>query len=166
MKAFLRPTLLLYIATVVLLNIGFSYVPMIETPLGFLSPMAVVAGAVFVVRDFAQRQAGHHVLYAMGIAVVLSYLLADPYVATASAAAFAAAELADYAIYTLSGQPFHKRVLWSSAISTPIDTGVFLLGISGFTIGTFVLMVASKMIAAIFIYLLGRANERLVGEAV
>ncbi len=156
MKLFTIP-IFAYIASVVILNIGFAYVPMIETPIGMLSPMAVLAGLVFVLRDFAQRAAGHGVLFAMVIATVLSFFLADPYVALASAAAFAVAELVDYIVYTVWDRPFHKRILWSSIISTPIDTLVFLLGISAFTVGTFALMVAAKLVAAfgIYIYYLG-----------
>lgn len=155
----------LYVLTVVAVNLGFSYVPLIETPLGMLSPMAIVVGAIFVIRDFAQRVAGHSVLFAMAIAVFFSYVLADPYVATASALAFAAAELADYAIYTLTKKPFHQRVLWSSLVSTPIDTAVFLLGISHFSVGTFFLMFASKMVAALVIYLMRPLEHEPVPQA-
>jgi uncharacterized PurR-regulated membrane protein YhhQ (DUF165 family) len=147
-----------YILTVVLVNVGFSYVPMIETPVGLLSPMAVVVGAVFVIRDYAQRRAGHGVLLAMGVATLLSYALADPYVATASAIAFASAEIADYLVYTLTKRSFRERVLISSLISAPIDTAVFLFGINGFTIGTFVLMVLSKLVAAAVIWVMYRAR--------
>lgn len=141
-----------YVASVVLLNIGFAYVPMIDFGFGMFSPMAIVAGMVFVIRDFAQRKAGHYVLVAMVVAFILSYLLANPYVALASAAAFAVAEFADYLVYTFSKMPFHQRVLFSSVISTPVDTVVFLLGINSFTVGTFVLMVLSKLVAAVAIW--------------
>lgn len=145
----LKPAILLYILTVVLVNVGFSYVPMVElTGIGMFSPMAIVVGAIFVIRDFAQRQSGHLVLVAMGVATLLSYLLADPYVAIASAAAFATSEIADYLIYTFTKRPFRERILWSSVVSAPIDTAVFLFGINGFTVGTFVLMVLSKLVAA------------------
>lgn len=154
------PAVLLYVASVVILNLGFSYVPMIPTAIGMLSPMAVVAGMVFVIRDFAQRKAGHYVLVAMVIATVLSFLLADPYVALASAVAFAASELADYLVYSFTKRPFHERILISSLISTPIDTVVFLFGINAFTIGTFVLMVGSKLIAAVVIWFSYR-NKRV-----
>lgn len=152
MSKLLALPVLAYIASVVVLNIGFSYVPLIETPFGMLSPMALLAGAVFVLRDFAQRKAGHNVLYAMVIATVFSYVLADPYVATVSAIAFAVSEIADYLIYSLTRKPFHQRILISSFISTPVDTAVFLLGIEHFTVGTFFLMVASKLIAAFVVW--------------
>lgn len=153
--------LAIYIATILGVNVGFSFVPMIETPLGLLSPMALVVGATFVLRDFVQRHAGHFVLFGMAIGAILSFLLADPFVATASLAAFVVAEGADYLLYTLSKRPFKDRVLISSAISTPLDTGVFLLGIAGFTWGTFLLMIASKMIAAVFIYLSATKDEHV-----
>lgn len=142
----------LYVMTILGVNLGFSYVPMFDTPLGLVSPMAFVVGLTFVLRDFAQRYAGHWILPAMIIGAVLSFIFADPYVAAASCAAFIVAEGADYIIYTLTKRPFHDRVLISSAISTPLDTGVFLLGISGFTLGTFSLMIASKMLAAVVIW--------------
>ena len=152
-------SVLLYVASVVLVNLGFSWVPMIPTPIGMLSPMAVVVGAVFVIRDFAQRRAGHLVLVAMVVATVLSYLLADPFVAIASAIAFATSEIADYLLYTFTKRPFHQRVVLSSLISAPIDTAVFLFGINGFTFGTFVLMVLSKLIAALVIWLTYRSGS-------
>lgn len=152
MSKFISIGVLAYVASVVILNIGFSYVPLIETPFGMLSPMALLAGAVFVLRDFAQRKVGHNVLYAMVAATVLSYILADPYVATVSAIAFAVSEIADYLIYSLTRKPFHQRILISSFISTPVDTAVFLLGIEHFTVGTFCLMVASKLVAAFVVW--------------
>lgn len=141
-----------YVLTVVLLNLGFSYVPLIETPIGLASPMALVAGMVFVIRDFAQRTSGHYVLYGMAAAALLSFWLADPFVAIASVTAFALSEIGDWFIYTITKKPFHKRVLWSSVISTPIDTAVFLGMISGLTVGTFILMVLAKLAAAVIIY--------------
>lgn len=155
----LAPFVLLYVASVVIVNIGFSYVPLIPTQFGLLSPMALVVGGVFVIRDFAQRQSGHLVLVAMVVATILSFLMADPFVAFASAAAFLTSELADYALYTFTKKPFHHRVLISSVVSTPIDTAVFLLGIQNFTVGTFVLMVLSKMVAAIIIFVTYRARD-------
>lgn len=162
MHRLLAPAVLFYIASVVIVNLGFSYVPMVDTPVGLLSPMAFIVGGTFVIRDFAQRKAGHWVLAAMAIGLVLSYLMANPFVAIASAVAFGTAELVDYAFYSFTRLPFHKRVLWSSVVSTPIDTGVFLLGINGFTVGTFVLMVLSKLVAAVAIFLTYEARPRSI----
>lgn len=148
----------LYIISVVGVNLLFSVVPMISTPVGMLSPVAVIVGFTFVIRDFAQRDAGHWVLAAMVIATGLSFLIANPFVALASALAFATSEVADYLLYTFWKKPFHQRILVSSLISTPIDTAVFLFGINGFTVGTFVLMILSKMIAAVVIWGYYKAN--------
>lgn len=144
--------LLAYVASILVLNLAFSYVPMIDLGFGLFSPMAILAGAVFVLRDFAQRQVGHHVLFGMAAGAFLSYLLADPFVATASVAAFVIAEGADWLLYTITKKPFKDRVLISSLVSTPADTAVFLLLISGLTTGTFVLMVLSKLIAAVAVW--------------
>lgn len=156
--------LVAYVAAILALNIGFSYVPMIDLGFGLFSPMALLAGAVFVLRDFAQRQVGHFVLGGMAVGAVLSYLFADPYVANASVVAFVLAELADWLLYTATKKPFKDRVLISSLISTPVDTAVFLLLISGLTTGTFVLMVLSKMVAAIAVWAY-YANTRVQSAA-
>lgn len=142
-----------YVGSIVLVNVLFAYVPMLDLgTLGMLSPVALIVGCVFVIRDYTQRAAGHWVLAGMACGVILSYMMANPYVATASAIAFILSEGADYAIYTASKQPFHKRVLWSSAISTPIDTIAFLWFIDALSVGTVVLMVLSKMVAALLIW--------------
>ena len=152
-----HPYMIIYVLTILLLNFGFSYVPMIDTGIGMLSPMAVVAGLVFVVRDFAQREAGHLVLVAMLVAAILTFLLANPFVAIASVAAFAISELTDWGLYTATKKPFHQRVWLSSLISTPVDTAVFLWLIDGMTLGTFLLMFIAKMLAAAAIYFWYRA---------
>lgn len=159
LKTFFNPYLLAYIGTILLLNVGFSYVPMIDLGFGLFSPMAIVAGVVFVVRDYAQREMGHFVLFGMLIAALLTFGLADPFVAVASVAAFATSEITDWLLYTVTKKPFHKRVLVSSVISTPVDTAVFLLLISGVTTGTFLLMVAAKMLAAVVIYVAYRGRD-------
>lgn len=140
--------IILYVASILVLNLAFSYVPMIDLGFGLFSPMAILAGAVFVLRDYAQREHGHWVLGGMAAGAALSYLLADPFVASASVAAFVIAEMADYLLYTITKKPFKDRVLISSLVSTPVDTAVFLLMIAGLTTGTFVLMVLSKLVAA------------------
>lgn len=145
-----------YVMAIFLVNVGFSYVPMIGTPIGMLSPIAVVVGAIFVIRDYAQRAVGHWILAGMLIGAILSYLLADPFVAVASVAAFVASETSDWVLYTVTKKPFYQRVWISSLISTPIDTAVFLLFINAMTPGTFVLMVLSKLIAAAVIWGLGK----------
>jgi uncharacterized PurR-regulated membrane protein YhhQ (DUF165 family) len=90
---------ILYIITMVLVNVGFEYVPLIKmTWLGSeekYPPMALVVGLVFILRDYAQREIGHKVLGAMAIGGVLSYVMASPFVALASVVAFVVSELVD-----------------------------------------------------------------------
>lgn len=142
----------LYICAIVIVNVGFSYVPLFDTPFGTFSPMAAVVGAIFVIRDFAQRKVGHYILLTMLVGIFISYELAVPVVALASAVSFALSELTDWAFYTFTKKPFYQRILISSALSTPVDTAVFLYMIDYMTVGTFVLMVISKLLAALVVY--------------
>lgn len=144
--------ILAYIMAVLALNLGFSYVPMVDLGFGLFSPMALLAGAVFVLRDYGQRDHGHWIIAGMVAGAGLTFALADPFVAVASVAAFTTSEIADYLLYTVTKKPFRDRVLISSLVSTPVDTAVFLFLIEGLTPGTFVLMVLSKMVAAAYIW--------------
>ena len=89
-----------YVISIVAVNVAFDVLPLIETPLGLFPPASIVVGTIFVFRDFAQRQNGHWVLGGMAVGLLLSYWMASPYVALASAAAFAVSELSDWLIYT------------------------------------------------------------------
>ena len=143
---------LAYIVLIVVVNYGFSVVPLIPF-MGEMFPiMSLVVGLVFVARDFAQREIGHRVILAMIVAAGISYVMADPFVAIASLAAFTFSELADWAIYTFSKKEFKQRVLISSAISTPVDSVIFLTMIGHFSITGAVLMTASKMIGALVVW--------------
>lgn len=137
-----------YIVAIVLVNIGFVYVPLVPVGGEMFPPMSLVVGVVFILRDYSQREIGHHVLAAMGIGAALSYLMADPYVALASLVAFLISELVDWYVYTFTGWPLGQRILLSSAISTPIDSAVFLEMIGHFSWFGFALMTAAKMLAA------------------
>lgn len=151
---------LTYLALVVLSNLGFSYLPLI--PIGggeMFSVMSFAVGAVFVLRDFAQREAGHYVLLYMVAAAVVSYILADPFVAVASLIAFVISEAVDWAVYSVSKRSFRERVLLSSVISTPVDSAVFMLVAGFFSWYGLAAMVASKLIAAGVVYRLAQSNE-------
>ena len=143
---------LAYIVLIVVVNYGFSVVPLIPF-MGEMFPiMSLVVGLIFVSRDFAQREIGHRVILAMIVAAGISYVMADPFVAIASLAAFTFSELADWAIYTFSKKEFKQRVLISSAISTPVDSVIFLTMIGHFSITGAVLMTASKMVGALVVW--------------
>lgn len=142
-----------YIASVVIVNFAFSYLPIINVAGAMVPSTAFLVGIVFVFRDFAQRQIGHHVLVAMLAACVISYFLADPAVAIASLVAFAVSETADWAVYSFTKRPFHQRILLSSFISTPIDTAVFLGLIGFFSVQAVLLVSLAKLVAAVVVYL-------------
>ena len=151
---------LLYIGLIVAVNYGFSVVPPMTLPGGDLwPPMSLLVGFIFVARDYAQREVGHWVILAMLVAGGLSYLLAEPAVAVASVAAFLVSEFADWAVYSVTRRPFAERILWSSAVSTPIDSLVFL-GLIGFaSVAGVIAMTLSKMIGALLVWWLVRRRE-------
>ena len=155
---------LLYIALIVLVNWGFTVVPLIKLADGTLwPPLSLVVGFIFVVRDFAQREIGHRVLLAMLVGAVLSYIMANPFVAVASAAAFAVSELADWLVYSVTKRPLSQRILLSSLLGTPIDSAVFLGGIGLLSPAGVAVMTASKMAGALVVWWLIRRREAAAG---
>ena len=120
---------LVYVALIPFINWSFTWAPLWEVLPGWaFNPVTIVTGLVLVVRDFAQREVGHYVLIAMGIALVLTAIAAGPELALASGGAFAIAELVDWALFTFTKYKLSTRVLLSSAIAAPLDTTIFLYG--------------------------------------
>lgn len=145
----------IYVGTVVLLNVAFMFIPIVDTGIGPWPPAALLAGAVFIVRDFAQRAHGHWVLVAMALGGLISYFAASPEVAKASLIAFSVSEGIDWIVYTLlRRRRFGSRIAVSSVVSTPVDSVVFL-GMLGFlSPASFVLMTLSKLAALLVVPLL------------
>jgi len=150
----------LYIALIVAVNYAFSVVPLVKLPDGTMwPPVALLVGFVFVVRDFAQREVGHKVLLAMLVGVGISYVMANPFVAVASAAAFLIGELVDWAVYTFTRRPLSQRILFSSLLGAPVDSAVFL-GILGLLSPVGVAaMTVSKLLGAFFVWWIIRRRE-------
>jgi len=143
-----------YIGSIVLVNWAFSVVPVIKLPWGqMFTPLTFVVGFTFILRDYAQREIGSKkVLGAMVVGVGLSYFMASPFVATASATAFALSELVDWGCFTFTKKPFADRILISSAVGTPVDSVVFLVMIGQFSIVSAVVMTLSKMVGAVLVW--------------
>tara|TARA_R110000822_G_C14914668_1_gene450651 strand:- start:1 stop:480 length:480 start_codon:yes stop_codon:yes gene_type:complete len=141
-----------YVLSIVLVNIGFVFITPIPLLGEMFPPMSLIVGAIFILRDFAQREIGHRVLGAMAVGAILSYFMADPFIAIASVVAFFISEIVDWAVYTYTKKPLGQRILLSSAIGTPIDSAVFLLILGFFSPLGFLLMTVAKMIAAIVIW--------------
>ncbi len=151
---------ILYVALIVAVNYAFTVVPLVRLPDGTMwPPVALAVGFVFVLRDFAQREIGHKVLLAMLIGAVLSYFMAGPAVAAASAAAFLVSELADWAVYSYTKRPLSQRIMLSSAIGAPIDSLVFLGGIGFLSAAGVVAMTVSKLVGALIVWWLVRRRE-------
>jgi hypothetical protein len=152
-----------YVAAIVLVNWLFAALPMVETPLGAWPPASLIVGFVLILRDMAQREAGHYVLLAMLAAGVITYVMVDPFIAVASVSAFLVSETADWIVYTVTRRPLRDRILASSAVSSPLDSVVFL-GLIGFlSPASFILQSLSKFAGALVIWgiLRHRANRAL-----
>ncbi len=145
----------LYIACIVAVNWAFTVVQPVTLPGGELwPPVSLLVGVIFVLRDFAQREIGHRVLAAMLIGGLLSYWMADPFVAIASVVAFLVGESADWAVYSFTKRPFAQRVLLSSALGTPVDSIVFLAMMGWLSVIGVVAMTIAKMIGALVVWYL------------
>lgn len=154
---------IVYVALIALVNWAFAVIPLVELPGGDLwSPVALIVGFVFVVRDFAQRAIGHKVLFAMLAGCAISWWMASPALALASAGAFAIGELADWSMYTFTKKPFSQRILYSSLLGVPLDSVFFLSFIGIASPGGIAIMSASKLFGAFAVFLLVRRRERAV----
>lgn len=103
---------------------------LIPVGFGLTAPSGVLMiGVALVLRDFVQFVAGPMWgLMAIVIGTALSFVFSSPSVAMASVAAFAWGEIFDYLIYTrLQQRGLIIAVLASSAISSIIDSAIFLL---------------------------------------
>lgn len=93
------------------------------------------AGLTFVLRDLLQDALGKKwVLGMIVVGAALSFLLADPFIALASAVAFLLSEAADFAVYTpLRTRGYIRAAVASNVIGSFIDTVAFL-SIAGFPV--------------------------------
>jgi uncharacterized PurR-regulated membrane protein YhhQ (DUF165 family) len=122
-------TLVFYISTIPAANLAVSHVGVLPVGFGYVAPAGVyMVGLALVLRDLAREQAGRGaVLAAIALGTILSYFLADPALATASAFAFLVAEGMDFAVY----EPLRKRGLLIAMVASNIvgllaDSFIFL----------------------------------------
>lgn len=117
------------------------------------------AGASLLLRDGVQVAAGRWAAWAaIGVGIAVSYFVASPALALASACAFAASEAVDQLVFTpLRGRNLAAAVLTSSIVSAPVDTVLFLW-IAGFGVtwqavaGQLLVKTGLALIAAAVIY--------------
>lgn len=149
-----------YIASVLAINYAFSLFPHLDLV------WSCWAGLIFVLRDMVQVRFGHWSLAAMLTATVLSYLLADPVVATASVAAFAVSELIDWVVFTVTKRPLRDRLWLSAALSVPVDTALFFGMLDIWDPTVWGVSLASKLLGVSVVWLLMRARDgRMVATA-
>lgn len=149
-----------YILSIVVVNWMFVTLPMIPTPMGDWTAANIVVGLVFILRDMAQRQIGHSVIFATLAAGVLTWFTVDPFVATASVTAFLVSEMADWLVFTITKRPLRDRILISSAVSTPLDTLTFLAIMNFLTPAAFTLETVSKLLGAVVVWVILRRLAR------
>lgn len=97
---------------------------------GVMAPSGVLAiGFALLFRDLVQRRFGPLVsLSCIGVGALLSFAVANPFIAFASAAAFLFSELVDFAVYTpLAKRYFVAAVLFSCTAGAVVDSALFLL---------------------------------------
>lgn len=135
-------------------NVGFGRV---EFNMG-----DVVVGIIYLLRDLTQREIKQKVLFATLFGACASYLLADKAVAIASVLAFSVGETLDWLIYTLTKKPLSQRLLWSSLISVPIDSFVFLICVHRFNIIDFSIMTTAKIIGVMALWISWRVRNPIV----
>lgn len=96
---------------------------------GFMAPSGVImAGLALCLRDMVHRTLGQW--WSLGGILAgagLSFLVASPHVAMASALAFGVSELADFAVYApLARKRFYVAMLASGAVGLVVDSVLFL----------------------------------------
>jgi uncharacterized PurR-regulated membrane protein YhhQ (DUF165 family) len=114
-------------------NVGAQQFPdgphTIPVGFGFDAPSGVLAiGVALAARDAVHRLAGHRVaVIAIVAGVALSFFLASPALAAASAVAFALGETLDFAVYVpLARRRLALAVLASGTVGAVVDSVVFL----------------------------------------
>lgn len=149
-----------YIVLIVLINALFAIFPTYKI-LGFnVSLIDVTVGVIYVMRDFAQREIKHYVIIAMLIGSFFSYFLASKDVALASVTSFIIAESVDWGIYTFTKKPLSKRIFWSAAISSPVDSAVFLYMLNMFNVLALFVMMTAKILGVLLVWYIWRLKER------
>lgn len=125
-----------FLACVLAANYVTSSYGMVPVGFGLVATAGTYfAGLSFVLRDAVQDTAGRWAAVALIlVGAGLSYLVSDPFIATASGAAFLASELADLAIYTpLRRHGYVRAAVASNVIGAVVDTFLFL-SVAGFPV--------------------------------
>ncbi|MCZ0981911.1 VUT family protein [Streptomyces diastatochromogenes] len=117
-----------YMATIPAANIALHRYGTVSVGFGHKAPAAVfLAGPALVLRDAVQWLLGRQVaLIALVVGVVLSFVVADPAVALASAVAFGISEAADMAVFNRLSPHWARAVLAGGVVGILLDSLLFL----------------------------------------
>jgi hypothetical protein len=151
-----------YIVFIIIINTAYAYFPFMTIAGAPFSSGDMVVGAVYIFRDFAQREIKHYVIFAMLFGVIVSYLFADKAMAVASVCAFTVAETIDWAIFTFTGKPLSQRLIWSSIISAPMDSIVFLSIYGPLNLAGILVLTASKSLGVLFVWYVWRRRNQVI----
>lgn len=125
-----------FLATILAANYVTTEYGMVPVGFGLVATAGTyLAGAMFVLRDSVQDALGKRwALALIALGAALSFLVADPFIAVASAVAFLLAESVDFAIYTpLRRSGYVRAALASNVAGALVDTLLFLW-IAGFPV--------------------------------
>jgi queuosine precursor transporter len=125
---------LLFVAVILAANYVTTGYGMVPVGFGLMATAGTYfAGLAFLLRDAIQETLGRNaVLVLIVTGAALSYVISDPFIATASAVAFLVSEAADFAVYTpLRERSLLAAVTLSNTVGAIVDTLLFLT-IAGF----------------------------------
>lgn len=134
MKALVAP--FAFLGCILAANYVTSEYGMVPVGFGLVATAGTyLAGLSFVLRDSLQDALGKRwTLAVIVVGAALSFLVADPFIALASAVAFALSEGADLAVYTpLRKRGYVRAALASNVVGAFVDTVAFL-AVAGFPI--------------------------------
>jgi uncharacterized PurR-regulated membrane protein YhhQ (DUF165 family) len=133
---------------------------LIPVGFGLMAPSGVLlVGLALVLRDLLQERFGpYFTLSLVVLGSILSYFLASPYIAVASAVAYLLAEMLDQAVYTTLRKKFLLAgILLSGFVGAVVDSVVFLMlafGSLDFVVGQIVgKLYATLLGATVILYL-------------
>lgn len=125
-----------FLACVLAANYATTRWGMVPVGFGLMATAGTYfAGATFVLRDLIHDLAGRRAVFALiGLGAALSFAVSAPFIALASAVAFAVSEFADFGVY----QPLRRRgyiraAVASNVVGAFVDTVVFL-AVAGFPV--------------------------------
>jgi len=124
----------LFIGCILAANAVTSDFGMVPVGFGLVATAGTYfAGLTFILRDALQDVAGKRwTLVVIALGAILSFFIASPFIALASAVAFGLSELADLAVYTpLRKRGYVRAAITSNIVGSIVDTIAFLT-IAGF----------------------------------